>query len=301
MDGNLKEILKKVRHIEVSTKRLVNEALAGQYHSVFKGAGMNFDAVREYVQGDEVKRIDWNVTARAGVPYIKEFTEERELTIMLMVDVSASKEFGSGDKTKRELVAEVSAALAFSAIKNNDNVGLILFTDEVELYIPPRKGKSHVLRIIKEILSFKPKGKMTDIHGAVDFLNRVTNRKAVTFIISDFKFNENYEQALEDVKSKFRILSKKHDAVAVTIVDPHENSLPDIGLVVLEDAETGEQIEINTSDKAVRDAYEAEALKKEAIIESGLRNSGVDLLKVSTAEEVVIPLKRFFKERVSRR
>jgi uncharacterized protein (DUF58 family) len=301
MDGNLKEILKKVRHIEVSTKRLVNEALAGQYHSVFKGAGMNFDAVREYVQGDEVKRIDWNVTARAGVPYIKEFTEERELTIMLMVDVSASKEFGSGDKTKRELVAEVSAALAFSAIKNNDNVGLILFTDEVELYVPPRKGKSHVLRIIKEILSFKPKGKMTDIHGAVDFLNRVTNRKAVTFIISDFKFNENYEQALEDVKSKFRILSKKHDAVAVTIVDPHENSLPDIGLVVLEDAETGEQIEINTSDKAVRDAYEAEALKKESIIESGLRNSGVDLLKVSTAEEVVVPLKRFFKERVSRR
>jgi uncharacterized protein (DUF58 family) len=262
---------------------------------------MNFDAVREYVQGDEVKRIDWNVTARAGVPYIKEFTEERELTIMLMVDVSASKEFGSGDKTKRELVAEVSAALAFSAIKNNDNVGLILFTDEVELYVPPRKGKSHVLRIIKEILSFKPKGKMTDIHGAVDFLNRVTNRKAVTFIISDFKFNENYEQALEDVKSKFRILSKKHDAVAVTIVDPHENSLPDIGLVVLEDAETGEQIEINTSDKAVRDAYEAEALKKESIIESGLRNSGVDLLKVSTAEEVVVPLKRFFKERVSRR
>ena len=228
-----REILKKIRQIEIRTNRLVNDTLGGAYHSVFKGQGMNFEEVREYQPGDEVRSIDWNVTARFGHPYIKKFKEERELTVILIVDVSASGQFGSVRQTKNELTAELAAVLAFSAIRNNDKVGLIMFTDQIEKYVPPKKGRRHVLRVIREILAFQPKGRGTNLRAALDYLNHVQSRRAVTFVLSDFQVEDE-----EAVRKKLRVASKRHDVVALSLRDPREEELPAVGLVELRDSET---------------------------------------------------------------
>src|SRR5437016_6890483 len=241
------EILKKIRGLEIKTRALVETAFAGDYHSVFKGRGMNFEEVREYQPGDEIRAIDWNVTARLGSPFVKKFTEERELTVMLIVDVSASGNFGSTSQSKRELAAEVACLLAFSAIRNNDKVGLLLFTDRVELFIPPKKGRSHTLRIIREILFFEPQGRGTEPGLALDYLNKIVTRRAVVFFISDFQ--------APDFSRALAVSGRRHDFVAIQIQDERERSLPNVGIITLEDAETGEQIEINTADRRTRTVF----------------------------------------------
>ena len=266
-----REILKKIRQIEIRTNRIVTETLAGQYHSVFKGQGMNFDEVREYQPGDDVRAIDWNVTARMNHPFIKKFVEERELTLMLVVDVSGSGRFGSHDQSKRELAAEIASVLAFSAIRNNDKVGLILFSDEVEKFIPPRKGRSHVLRVIREVLFFEPKRRGTDLNAALEFLLRVQSHKAVTVVVSDFigspaqlKRADRRQlrpqmMLLESLaQASFTLLkqaNRRHDVVAVQITDRYELELPALGRLILDDAETGEVMEVNTGDARKRDAF----------------------------------------------
>src|SRR5450631_2489574 len=238
------DILKKIRVIEIKTRGLVEAAFAGDYHSVFKGRGINFEDVREYQPGDEIRAIDWNVTARLGNAFIKKFTEERELTVMLVVDVSASGNFGSVAQSKRELAAEVACLLAFSAIRNNDKVGLVLFSDQVELFIPPKKGRSHTLRIIREILFFEPEGRGTLPSLALDYLNHVVTRRSVVFFISDFQ--------AEDFSRELSVSGRRHDFIAVHVQDQREEMLPNVGIITLEDAETGEQIEINTADRTTR-------------------------------------------------
>ena len=238
------EILKKVKKIEITTNRLVNDVLAGEYHSVFRGSGMEFAEVREYQPGDDIRTIDWNVTARMGVPYVKKYTEERELTVMLLVDASASLETGTQESLKGEIAAEICALLAFSAIKNNDRVGLIIFTDTIEKYLPPKKGKKHVLRVIRELIYFKPQKVKTDIACALDYLSKVQRRKCVAFLVSDF-MSEEYEKSLT-------VSNQKHDLITITITDPREVELPPVGFVELEDAETGETIVVDTSDEQVR-------------------------------------------------
>ena len=267
-----REILKKIRQIELRTNRLVNETLGGQYHSVFKGQGMNFEEVREYQPGDEVRTIDWNVTARMNHPFVKKFVEERELTLMLVVDLSGSGLFGSGEQSKRELAAEIASVLAFSAIRNNDKVGLILFTDDVEKYMPPKKGRRHVLRVIREILFFEPKRRGTNLSGALEFLNRVTAHRAIAVVISDFlecadlsapqsalvadgaDQSRRRSTIADSVVLALRQANRRHDVVAVQIVDPHELELPALGRLMLQDAETGEVVEVNTS-AATRRAF----------------------------------------------
>ena len=241
------EILRKVKRIEIRTRHLVNTVFSGEYHSVFKGQGVAFAEVREYQPGDDIRTIDWNVTARMGHPFVKVFDEERELTVMLMVDASASGDFGTVEQMKGEIGVELCALLAFSAIQNNDRVGLIIFTDEVEAFIPPKKGKKHVLRVIRELLYFRPTRRGTDIGAALDYLNRVTRRKSVVFLVSDFVAS-GYERAL-------RVAGRRHDLVAVALQDPRETALPDVGIVELEDAETGEEILVDTSDPVVRDSF----------------------------------------------
>lgn len=287
-----RDILKKIRHLEIKTRGLVEAAFAGQYRSVFKGRGMNFEEVREYQPGDEVRAIDWNVTARMGHPFVKKFTEERELTVMLVVDVSASGNYGSVKLSKRELAAEVASLLAFSAIRNNDKVGLILFSDHVELYIPPKKGRSHTLRMIREILFFEPAGQGTDTSAALNYLNRVVTHKSVVFLISDFQA-ENYAKALS-------VTSRRHDLVAIPIVDPREEDLPNIGIITLEDAETGEQIEVNTSDSATRSAYLHLVEKRRNELLGLLRRNRIDSISLRTDADYLPALRTFFKQRERR-
>ena len=287
-----KEILKKIRRIELRTRRLVNSSFAGQYHSVFKGRGMNFEEVREYTPGDEIRSIDWNVTARMNAPFVKKYTEERELTVMLMVDVSASGNFGSVDLSKRELAAEVAAILAFSAINNSDKVGLLLFSDTVELFIPPKKGRLHTLRLIREMLYFEPKGRGTNITAALEYLNKVINRRAVMFLISDFM--------APDYTKPLTAASRRHDLVAMPIVDPGEEQLPDVGLITFEDAETGEQIEINTSSRAVRNAYAAAEASRRKELEKLFGMRGIDVVPLMTNEDYLLPLRAFFERRERR-
>lgn len=295
-----REILKKVRQVEVRTNRLVNDTLAGDYHSVFRGRGMNFDEVREYVPGDDIRAIDWNVTARTGVPHVKKFTEERELTIMLLIDVSASGEFGSGPGSKRELMAELGAILAFSARRNNDRVGLILFSDFVELYIPPKKGRSHILRVIREILFFQPQRRQTDLLSPLDFVNRVAKRSWVTFLISDFCLPGDFDDTLARLQPKLSITNRRHDLIAVLVSDPRDIELPDVGVLTLEDAESGAQVEIDTSDSAVRRGYgELAAGRREALIPA-LRGAGLDLLDLSTDQPYLPALLGFFRARQRR-
>ena len=292
MTRDPKEILKKIRLIELRTRRLVNSIFAGQYHSVFKGRGMNFEEVREYAPGDEIRSIDWNVTARMNVPYIKKFTEERELTVMLLVDVSASGLFGSIELSKRELAAEVASILAFSAINNNDKVGLLLFTNEVELFIPPKKGRLHTLRLIREMLYFEPKGRGTNLAGALDYMNRVISRRAVVFMISDFM--------APDFTKALTVTSRRHDLVAMPVTDPGESDLPDVGIVTLEDAETGAQIDVNTSSRAVRRGLFELNEERMRALGRLLRSRRVDVVPLSAAEDYLIPLRAFFEQRERR-
>jgi uncharacterized protein (DUF58 family) len=301
MDKELtKKILKKVRQIEVRTRRLVDDTLAGSYHSVFKGRGMNFDEVREYVPGDEIRTIDWNVTARTGIPHVKKFTEERELTILLMIDVSDSGLFGSDLQSKRELMAELGSVLAFSAVRNNDKVGLILFSDLVELYIPPKKGRSHILRVIREILFFQPEGQKTDIGEALDFINRVTKRKCVIFLLSDFCLSGDYTDSLTALAPKLQVTGRRHDLIAVSVTDPREHVLPKVGWITLEDAETGEQIQLNTNDDWTRKAYANLAADQCSQFRKLLQKSGIDLLELSTDMPYVGTLIGFFHSRKRR-
>ena len=286
------EILKKIRALEIKTKGLVETAFAGDYHSVFKGRGMNFEDVREYQPGDEIRAIDWNVTARLGTAYVKKFTEERELTVVLVVDVSASGSFGSVSQSKRELAAEVACLLAFSAIRNNDKVGLLLFTDRVELFIPPKKGRSHTLRIIREILFFEPEGKGTEPALALDYLNKVVTRRAVVFFISDFQTG--------DFSRSLAVSGRRHDFIAVHVEDERERVLPNIGIITLEDAETGEQIEINTRDASTRTRFSDLAEAQQEELARTLRRNNIDSISLRTGDDYLPPLRSFFKQRERR-
>ncbi len=290
-----KEVLKKVRQIEIRTNREVTDVLGGQYHSVFKGHGMEFEEVREYLPGDEVRSIDWNVTARFGHPYIKKFKEERELTVMLIVDVSASGQFGSVRQTKNELAAELAAVLAFSAIRNNDKVGLIMFTDQIEKYVPPKKGRRHVLRVIREILAFQPKGRGTNLKAALDYLNHVQSRRAVTFVLSDFQVEDE-----EVVRKKLRVASKRHDVVALSLRDPREEELPAVGLVELRDAETNERALVDTFDRNVREQFAVKSRLRLEALRRLLRSASVDHVEIRCETDYMLPLIKFFKMRERR-
>jgi uncharacterized protein (DUF58 family) len=287
-----KEILKQIRKIEIRSGKLVNEIFAGQYSSVFKGQGMEFSEVREYTPGDDIRSIDWNVTARYGKPFVKKFVEERELTVIFVVDVSGSQNFGTKDKFKAELAAELASVLAFSAIKNNDRVGMIMFTDRIEKVIRPKKGKNHTLRLIREILFFKPEGKGTNISFALQYLNEVWRRKAVVFLISDFN-DKNFEKSM-------KITSKKHDLIAVKISDPREKMLPDIGLLEIEDSETGNKETIDTSDHLFVDQFNRKVKQKEEEIKTIFKKSSVDNIILSTGQPYIVPLVQFFKLRERR-
>jgi len=288
-DEKLKDIFKKVRRIEITTKKVVNEVMAGEYHSVFKGRGMEFTDLREYFPGDDIRAIDWNVTARTGRPHVKVFSEERELTVILMVDASSSLAFGTLDKTKGELAAELSALLAFSAIENNDRVGLIIFTDRIERSIPPKKGRRHVLRVIREILSFRPETTKTDIALALEYLSRIQRRRAVVFLISDF-IAPDFSQAL-------RIANRRHDLIAMTLSDPREREIPRLGLIELEDAETGENLLIDTYDEATRERFAELAGIRQADRAKSFRGIDLDSLELRTEEPYERSLLRFFRER----
>jgi uncharacterized protein (DUF58 family) len=296
-----REILKKIRQIEIRTNRLVTETLAGQYHSVFKGQGMNFDEVREYQPGDDVRAIDWNVTARMNHPFIKKFVEERELTVMLVVDVSGSGLFGSRDQSKRELAAEIASVLAFSAIRNNDKVGLLLFTDDVEKFIPPRKGRGHVLRVIREVLYFEPKRRGTDLPRALEFMGRVLPHKAIAVVISDFLIPEGNGTLPPQTQTALRMANRRHDVVAVHIADRYELELPALGRLVLEDAETGEIVELNTAYAASRDAFVLRQEKQHAEVTRQFRSSGIDSIQLRTDEPYAAALGKFFDGREKRR
>lgn len=286
------EVLKKIRALEIKTKGLVQTMFAGDYHSVFKGRGMNFEDVREYQPGDEIRAIDWNVTARLGTAFVKKFTEERELTVVLVVDVSASGNFGSVSQSKRELAAEVACVLAFSAIRNNDKVGLLLFSDRVELFIPPKKGRSHTLRIIRDILYFEPAGRGTAPALALDYLNKVVTRRAVVFFISDFQTS--------DFSRELSVSGRRHDFIALHIQDQREEALPNVGIITLEDAETGEQIEINTGDRTTRARFSAQAETRRAELNRTLRRSNIDAISLRTGENYLPALRSFFKQRERR-
>jgi uncharacterized protein (DUF58 family) len=286
------EILKKIRALEIKTRGLVATAFAGDYHSVFKGRGMNFEDVREYQPGDEIRAIDWNVTARMGNAFVKKFTEERELTVMLVVDVSASGNFGSTTQSKRELAAEVACLLAFSAIRNNDKVGLILFTDRVELFIPPKKGRSHTLRLIRDILFFEPKGRGTEPALALDYLNKIVTRRAVVFFISDFQ--------APDFSRALAVSGRRHDFVAIHIHDERERLLPNIGIITLEDAETGDQIEINTADRTTRARFSGFVDEREQELARVLRRNNIDAIALQTGKDYLPQLRSFFKQRERR-
>jgi uncharacterized protein (DUF58 family) len=286
------EVMQEIRRIQIRTNHMVNDILTGQYESVFKGQGMEFKEVREYVPGDEIRLIDWNVTARTGVPHVKLLAEEREMTVMLMVDMSGSGRFGSVSRFKNELAAELCAVLAISAIKNNDKVGLIVFTGDVELYVPPSKGRRHVLRVIREILFFEPKGKKTNIPGALHFLNGITKRRAVTFLVSDFMAS-GYEVPM-------RVASRRHDLIAVVVSDPREEELPDVGLLCVRDAETDREVLVDTSNRAVREEYAKEARRRTAERDRILQRNRVDAIHVRTDRPYVEEIYRFFRMRERR-
>lgn len=287
-----KELLKQVRQIEIRTKGLVNQVFSGEYHSVFKGRGMEFSEVREYNFGDDIRNIDWNVTARFGHPYIKIFEEERELTVILLVDLSGSLSFGSVDKTKQQIAVELSAILAFSALKNNDKVGLFLFSDKIEKFIPPRKGRKHVLRIIRELLSFKPEGKTTNIKAALEHMNHAIKKKSIVFLISDF-MDEGYEKVL-------RIVGKKHDLIGIVINDQREKSIPKMGLVKFTDAETGKERWIDTSSLKVQNWIKQYYDRLISERKTLFIKSRLDSIEIKTGENYVTPLVNFFRLRERR-
>ena len=289
-----KELIKKIRYIQIYTSKAVNDVLAGEYHSVFKGQGMEFDEVRAYQPGDDIRTIDWNVTARTGHPYVKRYVEEREITVFFLVDLSRSGSFGSREKLKNEVAAEFCALLAFSAIKNNDKVGLIVFTDTIQLFIPPAKGTSHVLRLIRELLFFEPgktrKKTGTDIALALDYLGRVLHKRGVVFLVSDF-LDQNFEKPL-------RVLARRHDLIAVTVSDPRELTLPDVGLLEIQDAETGEIVVIDTGSKTVRSRYTHLAEEKNRALSDLFQSTGIDQIQLLTDRDYVLDLVKFFRKRM---
>lgn len=288
-ETNTKELLKKVRKIELKTKGLSNQIFSGEYHSAFKGRGMAFSEVREYLPGDEIRTIDWNVTARFNHPYVKVFEEERELTVVLLVDVSESDVFGTKSQLKRELITEICAVIAFSAIQNNDKIGVIFFSDQVEKFIPPKKGKSHILRIIRELLEFKPESKKTDITEALRYLNNVIKKRSIAFVISDF-LDEKYSDAL-------KLANRKHDVVALRIYDRVEEELPNIGLVQFMDSETGETKWVNTGSKKIREYYYKQGMMRREELHQNFKKAGVDYAQISTGESYIKPLMNLFKKR----
>ena len=288
------DLIKKIRHIEIRTKRLVNDSYAGEYHSIFKGRGMEFDEVRPYQVGDEIRTIDWNVTARTGEPYVKRYVEERELTVMLVVDASGSENFGSVNRFKRELAAELTAVLSFAATTNNDKVGLLIFTDQIELFIPPRKGRRHVLRLIRELLAFEPKSKGTDIKMALDKVNQILKRRSIIFLVSDFLV------PAESYRRELTISNKRHDMIAIDLHDPLEMTMGDVGLVALEDAETNEMIWVDTSNRSWRDSYQMRVQLLEADKSRIFNQASVDRIHIGTNDDYTAPLTNFFHERARR-
>ncbi len=286
------EILKKVRMIEIRTRRLVNDLFSGEYHSIFKGRGMEFDEVREYQVGDDVRMIDWNVTARSGTPFIKKFTEERELSVVFLIDASGSQHFGSGRHLKSELAAELTALLSLAAIKNNDKVGMIIFTDKIEKFVPPNKGRQHVLRLIREVLYFEPEGKDTNISNALEYFLNVIKRRSVVFLISDF-YAENFEREL-------LLAGRKHDLVAIRLTDPREMEMPSSGLVYLEDAETGRPLWLDTRDPEFRKQFAENRREELAQIEKMFKQNNVDFIDLETSKSYIEPLIKFFKMREKR-
>ena len=284
-----KELLKKVRKIEIKTRRLSDNLFGGEYQSTFKGRGMTFSEVRQYNYGDDVRSIDWNVTARYNEPFVKVFEEERELTLMLLVDVSGSEMFGTKTQLKKEIITEISATLAFSALQNNDKVGLLLFSNQVELYIPPKKGKSHILRIIRELLEYKPKNKLTDINISLEFLSGILKKKSIVFVLSDF-MDDKYEKTLS-------IMAKKHDLTGIRVFDPKDELIPNLGLIQINDSETGEIKWINTQSSSVRKAYSNHYHKNVSFFESVLKKNGVGILSCRVDESYVKKLLNFFNSR----
>ena len=288
------EIIKEVRRIEIRSRQLVTDSISGAYHSSFKGRGMDFEEVREYSIGDDVRSIDWNVSAKMDKPYIKVFREERELTLFLVIDLSASGIFGSVKQSKRERAAEIASVLAFSATLNNDKVGLVLYTDEVEHYIPPKKGRSHILRVIRDILFFKPLGRGTQHRVALNYLNRVQKRKAVVFLVSDFQ--ESDAQTF----TTLALTNQRHDLISIVLSDPRESQLPNVGLITLEDAETGELVEVDTGSSGIRTDYQKQALRSRDIFKQQMRKKGLDWIEASTDLAYIPALRRLFARRTTR-
>ncbi len=286
------EIIKKIRRLELRTRRFVENAFSGQYHSVFKGRGMNFDELRPYQIGDEIRAIDWNVTARTGETYVRKYVEERELTVMLLVDLSASGGFGSTAASKREVAAEVASLLAFCAIRNNDKVGLLLFTDRVELFVPPRKGRTHTLRLIREVLFFEPVGRGTRVAEALTFLNRVVTRRAVVFLLSDFQ-DRQFERPLA-------VAGRRHDLIAVPIEDPGEYELPNVGVILAEDPESGRPVRLNSSDRRVREAFAEAGAAQRRARDATLRQGNVEAVTLRTDTDYFPALRAFFLRREKR-
>ncbi len=284
-----KDILKKVKKIEIKTKRLSDHIFSGEYHTSFKGRGMTFSEVRQYQFGDDVRAIDWNVTARYNEPYIKVFEEERELTLMLMVDVSGSESFGSSDQFKEDIITEIAATLAFSATQNNDKIGLILFSDQIELFIPPKKGKTHVLRIIRELINFEPKSQKTDLGQALEYLSKVLKKKAIVFVLSDF-ITPNYEHTL-------KISAKKHDITGIRVYDKREKELPNVGLINVFDSETHQEQIINTSDSSLRKEYTAYFLRQEGTFNKVFQKCGAGTINIEVGDSYVKKLLGYFKSR----
>jgi uncharacterized protein (DUF58 family) len=288
------ELFRKIRQIEIHTRRLVNDSFAGEYHAIFKGRGMEFDEVRPYLPGDEIRTIDWNVTARMGEPYVKRYVEERELTVMLLVDASGSGDFGTVNRFKREMAAELAAVLSFAATTNNDKVGLLIFTDRVELFIPPRKGRRHVLRVIRELLAFQPEGYGTDIKLSLDTVNRVLKRRSIVFLVSDFLVDiETYRQIMF-------VTNRRHDVIAIDLHDPLETNIAGVGLLALEDAESGELMLIDTSNQAWRQAFTKRIDELEQNKARIFARTGVDHIKVTTDRDYVLALTLFFQQRARR-
>jgi len=287
------ELLKKVRKIEIKTRGLSKQIFSGEYHSAFKGRGMAFSEVREYQYGDDIRSIDWNVTARYSSPYIKIFDEERELTVMLLIDVSKSQLFGTQESFKRELITELSAVLSFSAIQNNDKVGVIFFSDKIEKFIPPKKGKTHILRIIRELIEFQPESSGTDIASALAYLNNVLKKRSIVFLISDFN-SDNFEKPL-------KIAKNKHDTIAIYIYDIREAELPNIGLIKCRDLETNQEKWLDTSYKPLRDAVKDEFINKGKMLDTIVSRNNIDLIRLKTGNDYVVPLMTFFKHRTGRK
>ena len=284
------ELLKRVRKIEIKTRGLSKNIFAGEYHSAFKGRGMTFSEVREYQYGDDIRNIDWNVTARHNRPYVKIFEEERELTVMLMIDVSASRNFGTISKLKKNQITEIAAVLAFSAIQNNDKIGVIFFSDKIEKFIPPKKGRTHILHIIRELIDFYPEDKQTDIEQALEYMTNSIKKRCTCFVISDFIDEHDFAHALA-------IANRKHDVVALRVYDPRENQLPPVGMMYLRDAETGEQMWVDTSDKKLREAYVKYAFVREKELDAIFKRSGVDVANIRSEEDYVRALITLFKKR----